>query len=487
MFNRVAEIVKRLNLDLEFISGGNCVDYSPVTGEQIASFPIYNAERIAGVIQRSRHAFSEWRLVAPKDRSELLRLFSEEMRAAEDDLAQLIAIETGKIYPTALKEVRRSIKICDMVADMQHRMSGFSVPTESHNLVVSEIWQPIGPVVVLTSFNFPLRVWVLNALLALVCGNSVIWRPSRKALLTAFAVNTLLRRAKARSVANCPEYLSQLVICDPDDSVIMAESRDIPLLCATGAPNMARGLQSRVGQRLGRSILSVGGNNAAIVTPTADVELTVDELLVSAVADAGQRSTSLQRLFVHSSVYDRVVERLKSAFSNVKVDSPFERHAKVGPLIDKAAFDNMRLALEQAKIDGGQVFGGQRIHVGLRENAYYVAPALVEMPGQTDTVKNELLAPVLYVMRYDDLHQAVAGVNAFPQTLLACIFSNNLKEIGYFTSIDGVQTEAAIVNAGTVGYDMAAMFTTGKDNRSFTSDAWRPFMQSKTCLTNYNF
>ena len=480
MFNRVAEIVKRLNLDLEFISGGNCVDCSPVTGEQIASFPIYNAERIAGVIQRSKRAFAEWRLVAPKDRSELLRLFSEELRAAEDDLAQLISIETGKIHATALKEVRRSIKICDMVADMQHRMSGFSVPTESHNLVVSEIWQ-------LTSFNFPLRVWVLNALLALVCGNSVIWRPSRKALLTAFAVNTLLRRAKARSGANCPEYLSQLVICDPDDSALMAESRDIPLLCATGAPNMARSLQSKVGQRLGRSILSVGGNNAAIVTPTADIKLTVDELVVSAVADAGQRSTSLQRLFVHSSVYDQVVERLKSAFSNVKVDSPFERHAKVGPLIDKAAFDNMRLALEQAKIDGGQVFGGQRIDVGLRENAYYVEPALVEMPEQTDTVKNELLAPVLYVMRYDDLKQAVAGVNAFAQTLLACIFSNNLKEIGYFTSIDGVQTEAAIVNAGTVGYDMAAMFTTGKDNRSFTSDAWRPFMQSKTCLTNYNF
>lgn len=487
MFNRVAEIVKRLNLDMDFISSGNCVDYSPVTGHQIASFPLNDAEQIKTIIQRSKRAFEEWRLVPPRERGELLRLFGEELRDKKEELAELIVIETGKIYDTAMREVQRSIDICNMIADMQHRMSGFSVPTQSQNLVVSEIWQPIGPVVVITSFNFPLRVWILNALLALICGNPVIWRPSRKATLTAFAVNTLLRRAKARSFANCPEYLSQIVICNHEDSVVMAESKDIPLLCATGSPVMARGLQSKVGQRLGRSILSVGGNNAAIVTPTADIPFTINQLLYSVIADAGQRCTSLQRLFCHSSVYDEVVGRLKTAFNSVYVNSPFERQSQLGPLIDKAAFDNMRLSLEQAKLEGGQVSGGHRIDVGLYEKAYYVQPAVAEMPAQTETVKTELLAPVLYVMRYDDLKDAVAGVNAFPQTLLSCIFSNNLKEIGYFSSIDGVQSEAAIINAGTVGYDMAAMFTTGKDNRSFTSDAWRPFMQSKTCLTNYNF
>ncbi len=487
MFNRVAEIVKRLNLDLDFISSGNCVDYSPVTGNQIASFPLHGAEQIKTVIQRSKRAFEEWRLVSPRERSELLRLFGEELRDKQEELAELIVIETGKIYATALREVQRSIDICNMIADMQHRMSGFSVPTQSQNLVVSEIWQPIGPVVVITSFNFPLRVWILNALLALICGNPVIWRPSRKATLTAFAVNSLLRRAKARSFANCPEYLSQIVICNHEDSVVMAESKDVPLLCATGSPVMARSLQSKVGQRLGRSILSIGGNNAAIVTPTADVPFAIDQLLHSVIADAGQRCTSLQRLFCHSSVYDEVVGRLKTAFNSVYVNSPFERQSQLGPLIDKAAFDNMRLSLEQAKLEGGQVSGGHRIDVGLYEKAYYVQPAVVEMPAQTETVKTELLAPILYVMRYDDLKEAIVGVNAFSQTLLSCIFSNDLKEIGYFSSMDGVQSEAAIVNAGTVGYDMAAMFTTGKDNRSFTSDAWRPFMQSKTCLTNYNF
>lgn len=487
MFNRVADIVKRLNLDLEFISSGNCVDYSPLTGEQIASFPLNGPEEIRVKIQRSIKAFEEWRSVSPGERSELIRLFAEELRANQEDIARLIVIETGKIFHTAYKEVQRSIKICDMIAELPHRIAGLSVPTESKNLAVSEIWQPIGPVVVITSFNFPLRVWVMNALMALVCGNPVIWRPSRKATLIAHAVNTLFRRAKARSNANCPEYLSQIVICNHEDSVVMAESKDIPLLCATGSPVMARGLQSKVGQRLGRSILSVGGNNAAIVTPSADIDMTVHHLLYSTIADGGQRCTSLQRLFCHSSVYDQVVAKLKDAFDNVYVDSPFERQSQVGPLIDKEAFDKMRLALEQAKIEGGTVFGGARINAGSFDGAYYMRPALVEMPSQTETVKTELLAPVLFVMRYDDLKEAIAGVNAFPQTLLSCIFSNDLKETGYFSSIDGVQSEAAITNVGTVGYDMAAMFTTGKDNRSFTSEAWRPFMQSKTCLTNYNF
>lgn len=487
MYYRVAEIVKRLNLDLEFISSGNCVDYSPVTGEQISSFPLSGPDQIRTVIERSKRAFEEWRQVDPAERSAVLRLFGEELRAKKDELTELVVIETGKIRATALKEVERSIEICDMVADLQHHMSGFSVPTHGKHLVASEVWQPLGPVAILTSFNFPLRVWVLNALLALVCGNSVIWRPSRKASLAAFAINTLLRRAKARSSANCPEYLSQIIICHPDDAFILAESPDVPLVYATGSPVMARNMQSKVGKRLGRSILSIGGNNAAVVTASADLTLAVKHIVRSAIADAGQRSTSLHRLFCHSSVYDEFVKRLKEAFNAVYVNSPFERQSQIGPLIDKAAYDMMRLQLEQAKLDGGVISGGNRMDIGLYKNAYYVQPAVVEMPKQTGTVKTELLAPVLYVMKYDELKDAVAEINAFPQTLLAGIFSNDLKEIGTFCSMDGVQSSAAIVNAGMVGYDMAAMFTAGKDNRNSVSDVWRPFMQSKTCLMNYNF
>ena len=487
MFYRVAEIVKRLNLDLEFISSGTCVDYSPVNGEQIAAFPQSDAERIRTIIKRSKKAFEEWRLVEAMERSDLLRLFGEELRAQKEALAELIVIETGKIYATALREVERSIEICDVIADMQYRMSGFSAPTQGRNVAVSEVWQPIGPVVVITSFNFPLRVWVLNALLALACGNPVIWRPSRKASLAAFAINTLLRRAKARSSVNCPEYLSQVVICNHEDAVVFAESPDVPLLCATGSPVMACELQSKVGQRLGRSILSIGGNNAAIVTPSADLDLTIENVLLSAISDAGQRCTSLHRLFCHSSIYDEFVPRLKQAFNAVYVSSPFERQSQIGPLIDKEAYDIMRMQLERAKLEGGVISGGNRMDIGQYKNAYYVQPAVVEMPKQTETVKTELLAPVLYVMRYDDLKEAVSEINAFSQTLLAGIFSNDLKETGYFCSMDGVQSDAAIVNGGMFGYDMAAMFTSGKDARSFATDLWRPFMQSKTCLTNYNF
>lgn len=487
MFYRVAEIVKRLNLDLDFISSGTCADYSPVNGEQIASFPLSDAERIRTVIKRSKKAFEEWRQVEPMERSDLLRIFGDELRIHKEALAELIVIETGKIYATALREVERSIEICDVIADMQYRMSGFSVPAQGRNLSVSEVWQPIGPVVVITSFNFPLRVWVLNALLALVCGNSVIWRPSRKASLAAFAINTLLRRAKARTAVNCPEYLSQVVICDHENALVLAESPDVPLLCATGSPVMARDMQSKVGQRLGRSILSIGGNNAAIVTSSADLDLTTENVLLSTISDAGQRCTSLHRLFCHSSIYDEVVSRLKHAFNTVYVNSPFERQSQIGPLIDKAAYDIMCSQLEQAKQEGGIISGGNRMDIGKHEKAYYVQPAVVEMPKQTETVKTELLAPVLYVMRYDDLKEAVAEVNAFSQTLLAGIFSNDLKETGYFCSMDGVQSDAAIVNGGMFGYDMAAMFTSGKDARSFATDLWRPFMQSKTCLTNYNF
>ena len=234
-------------------------------------------------------------------------------------------------------------------------------------------------------------------------------------------------------------------------------------------------------------MLSVGGNNAAVVTPSADMDLAVDQVVNSTIADAGQRCTSLHRLFCHSSIYDEFMGRLKTAFNMVHVDSPFERRSQIGPLIDKEAFDIMRLQLEQAKLEGGIISGGNRMDIGLYKDAYYVQPAMVEMPKQTGTVKTELLAPVLYVMRYDDLKEAVSGINEFSQTLLAGIFSNDLKEIGYFCSMDGVQSSAVIVNAGMVGYDMAAMFTSGKDARSFATDVWRPFMQSKTCLTNYNF
>lgn len=488
MFRRVAEIVNRLKLDIDFLSSGNCVDYSPVNGENIASFPLGDEATVERTIARSVEAFREWREVPPTGRSELIRLFADELRANKDDIVDLIMIETGKIRSAALKEVERSISLCESVASIPQRLSGVSAPTESHKLVISQSWLPLGPVAVVTSFNFPLRVWALHALVALACGNSVIWRPSRKATLTAFAVTSLLRRAKARCSANCPEYLAQILICDHPELMQLAKNPKVPLVCATGAPAMARKIQGLVGERLGRSILATGGNNAALIAPSADINLAVNHIVRSTIADCGQRSTSLQRLFCHSSVYDKVVPRLRDEFQRVYVNSPFERQSVIGPLIDKIAFDTMRLSLEQATVDGGVVSGGNRLDVGNYRDAYYVQPALVEMPKQTGIVKTELLAPVLYVMRYDDFDQAMEEINAFPQTLVSCAFTNDLKEAGAFSSLDGAHSNVATVNAGTVGYDLAAMFGTDRNavGSGTASEPWRPFMQAKSCLVNFN-
>lgn len=488
MFRRVAEIVNRLKLDIDFLSSGNCVDYSPVNGENIASFPLGDEATVERTIARSVEAFREWREVPPTGRSELIHLFADELRANKDDIVDLIMIETGKIRSAALKEVERSISLCESVASIPQRLSGVSAPTESHKLVISQSWLPLGPVAVVTSFNFPLRVWALHALVALACGNSVIWRPSRKATLTAFAVTSLLRRAKARCSANCPEYLAQILICDHPELMQLAKNPKVPLVCATGAPAMARKIQGLVGERLGRSILATGGNNAALIASSADIDLAVNHIVRSTIADCGQRSTSLQRLFCHSSVYDKVVPRLRDEFQRVYVNSPFERQSVIGPLIDKIAFDTMRLSLEQATVDGGVVSGGNRLDVGNYRDAYYVQPALVEMPKQTGIVKTELLAPVLYVMRYDDFDQAMEEINAFPQTLVSCAFTNDLKEAGAFSSLDGAHTNVATVNAGTVGYDLAAMFGTDRNavGSGTASEPWRPFMQAKSCLVNFN-
>lgn len=488
MFRHVAEIVNRLKLDIDFLSSGNCVDYSPVNGETIASFPLGDAQTVERTVARSIAAFHEWRDVPPAERSELIRLFADELRANKDDLVSLIMIETGKIRSSALKEVDRSISLCESVASIPQRLTGVSAPTESHNLVISQSWLPLGPVAVVSSFNFPLRVWALHALVALACGNSVIWRPSRKATLTAFAVTSLLRRAKARCSANCPEYLAQILICDHPELMQLAKNPQVPLVCATGAPSVARRIQSLVGERLGRSILATGGNNAAVIAHSADIKLAVNHIVRSTIADCGQRGTSLQRLFCHSSVYDAVVPLLKDEFQKVYVNSPFERQSMIGPLIDKAAYDSMRLSLQQATVDGGKVSGGNRLDVGNYKDAYYVQPALIEMPEQTGIVTTEQLSPSLYVMRYDDFDEAIKGINAFPQTLVSCMFTNDLKEAGVFSSVDGARTNVATVNAGTVGYDLAAMFGTDRNavGSGTASEPWRPFMQAKSCLVNFN-
>ena len=484
MLSRVEDILLRLNVDISYVFSGNCRDTSPVTGEDIASFPISDAADIHRKIQNAREAFCEWRMRSPEERRDLIYAFANEIRAHAEELATLIVIETGKIRADALAEVYQTLTICELAAGMAHRLTGFTAPGEMNDLSVMQTWMPLGVVGIVSSFNFPLRIWAYNAMMALACGDVVIWRPSRKAALTAYVANHLLQAAAGKAVKLCPANISQIVVCNHNDATVLAKSAKIDMLTATGSPVLARNLVSLTAQRLGRSVLLLGGNNAAVVTPSANIDAAVKDIVNSAVLDCGQRSTSLQRLFCHSSVYEKVRDLILKRIDALVIDSPVESTAEVGPMIDNRGYDLMRYAIEQAAAEGAVVHGGERLTVGSYENAYYVRPALIEMKEQTNVMKTDLLAPVLFMMPYDDIEEAVTLTNAFPNTLISCIFSNDLREFNRFTGIKGTTSGVAAVNTGTVNYDMIALSCGEQGGNGFSKDIWQTFMSARTTFLN---
>ena len=485
MLSRIAEILNKLDVDTDYVFSGNCRDFSPITGQEIASFPITDSEGVNRAILRSLEAFDEWRHRPPRERRNLIYAFADELRLYEADLATLVMIETGKIYDDALTEVRRSIAVCEYAAGISQRMTGFTAPSEKNQLAVMQSWTPLGVVGVISSFNFPMRVWVFDAMLALACGNTVIWRPSRKASLTAYTVNHLLKRAASKSVVDCPENISQIIVSSHADTTVLAKNPKVSLLSATGSPVLARNLVSIVGQRFGRTLLAVGGNNAAVVTPSADKKSAVEHIVQSTVLDCGQRPTSLQRLFCHESIYDEVRDMILNRMRTLKVDSPLERNSQVGPLVDREAYDSMRFAIDQSYRDGATVSGGERVFVGSYDNAFYVRPALIEIPAQTAVMKTDLLAPVLFMTRYADIGEAITLTNAAQSTLIACLFSDNVSECGVFRGIDGVSAAVVSVNTGTVNYDLMAIASSEQNSRSTGNDAWQAFMAARTTFIDY--
>lgn len=480
MLSRFAEILNRLDVDTQYVSSGNCRDFSPITGQEIASFPLSGAEEINRAVLRAQEAFDEWGHRSPWERRNLIYAFADELRLYEADIASLIMIETGKIYADALAEVRRSIAVCEYAAGISQRLTGFTAPSEKDSLSVMQSWTPLGVVGVVSSFNFPMRVWVFDAMLALACGNVVIWRPSRKASLTAYTVNHLLKRAASKSIVNCPENISQIVVCSHTDAMVLAKNKHVSLLCATGSPTMARNMVSVVGQRFGRTLLALGGNNAAVITPSAKKEQAVQNVVQSVVLDCGQRPTSLQRLFCHESVYDEVRDLILERMEGLKTDSPLETTSQMGPLIDHEAYDLMRFSVDQAYRDGATIHGGERVFVGSYDNAFYVRPALIEMPHQTAVMKNEVLAPVLFMTRYKDIEEAVRLINESHNTLIACLFSNDIRESGRFRSGAGVNAPVAAINTGTVDYDLVSISNSDQNSRISGNDAWQTFMTART-------
>ncbi|MER2509056.1 MAG: aldehyde dehydrogenase family protein [Amaricoccus sp.] len=484
---------ERLLTDLgvapEAYATGEIPARSPITGETLGHVRETGAAEASRRVDVAHEAFLAWRTVPAPKRGELIRLLGEELRANKPALGRLVSIEAGKITSEGLGEVQEMIDICDFAVGLSRQIHGLTIATERSDHRMMETWHPLGVVGIITAFNFPVAVWSWNAALALVCGDSVIWKPSEKTTLTALATEAIFNRALARFRAGggaAPDGLAQVFPGTRAVGEALVDHPKVPLVSATGSTAMGRAVGPRLAARFARAILELGGNNAAIVTPTADLDLTLRGVAFAAMGTAGQRCTSLRRLFVHESIYDALVGRLRSAYASVSVGDPLQGNL-VGPLIDRAAHDAMQAALASATAAGGSVSGGERQDVG-NADAYYVRPALVEMPRQEGTVEAETFAPILYVMKYRDIEEALALHNAVPQGLSSSIFTNDLREAELFLSARGSDCGIANVNIGPSGAEIGGAFGGEKETgggRESGSDAWKAYMRRATNTINY--
>ncbi|MBB4569300.1 L-piperidine-6-carboxylate dehydrogenase [Rhizobium leucaenae] len=483
-----AALLDKLGVDRAAWSTGDMVSHSPVTGEEIARVKTVSAAEAGKAIEAAHEAFKAWRLVPAPKRGELVRLLGEELRAAKADLGRLVSIEAGKIISEGLGEVQEMIDICDFAVGLSRQLYGLTIATERPGHRMMETWHPLGVVGIISAFNFPVAVWSWNAALALVCGNPVVWKPSEKTPLTALACQAVLDRALAR-FSDAPKKLSQLLIGDRAIGEVLVDHKKVALVSATGSTRMGREVGPRLAKRFARSILELGGNNAGIVCPSADLDMALRAIAFGAMGTAGQRCTTLRRLFVHENIYDQLVPRLKKAYASVSVGNPLETNALIGPLIDKAAFDNMQKALLAARDEGGSVTGGERVAAASRDTAYYVQPAIVEMPKQAGPVLEETFAPILYVMKYSDFDQVLEEHNAVAAGLSSSIFTLNMQEAERFLSADGSDCGIANVNIGTSGAEIGGAFGGEKETgggRESGSDAWRAYMRRATNTVNYS-
>ena len=454
-------------------SAGKLVSFSPIDGKPIGRVTCGDPETACA---RAVEAFHRWRLIPAPKRGEFVRILGEWLREAKPVLAKMVTLESGKILQESLGEVQEMIDICDFAVGLSRQLYGLTIASERPDHRMMEQWHPLGPVLVISAFNFPVAVWAWNAMLALVCGNPVIWKPSEKTPLCAEMVMAIARRAADR-FGGVPDGLLQLVEGERDVGEALVDDPRIALVSATGSTAMGRAVGPRVTQRFGRVLLELGGNNATIVCPSADLELAARAILFSAAGTAGQRCTTLRRLLVHDSIADRLVERLRSLFGNVKVGDPRESDTLIGPLIDEGAFEAMKAVL-----------GDEVERVDAVKGGYYVRPAIVEVAAQEDTVLKETFAPILYVLRYGDLEEAIALNNAVPQGLSSSIFTNDMREAERFMSAAGSDCGIANVNIGPSGAEIGGAFGGEKETgggRESGSDSWRAYMRRQTNTINY--
>jgi aldehyde dehydrogenase (NAD+) len=470
-------------------SGDTLTVQSPIDGSELAAFTAASREDLPAILATAVDAFRDWQLLPAPRRGEFVRRIGDRLRAKKHDLAAIVTAETGKIMQEALGEVQEMIDICDFAVGLSRQLYGLTIASERPQHRLSEIWQPLGPIGVISAFNFPVAVWAWNATIAWVCGDVIVWKPSEKTPLCAIACQAIVQQV-VNEMTDVPSGVSSLIIGDGSDvGQAIAAAEELPLISATGSIPMGRSVAQTVAARLGRSLLELGGNNAAIVTPSADLELTLRAVVFAAVGTCGQRCTTLRRLIVHTSIAEELVNDLQHSYKQLPIGNPFDAGVLLGPLIDKTAAGNMATALQQAREQGGSVFGGEVIGHDVPTGGVYVAPAIVEIGFEAPIVQHETFAPILYVLRYDSLDEAIQIHNDVPQGLASSIFTNDLCEAELFCSPAGSDCGIVNVNIGPSGAEIGGAFGGEKQTgggRESGSDAWKCYMRRVTSTVNYS-
>ena len=472
---QTSEILDRLGVTL---ADGDLPARTPITGGELARVHEHTREEVGAIVGAAHEAFLQWRTTPAPVRGRVVRELGELLREHKDALGALVSIEAGKIRSEGLGEVQEMIDICDLAVGLSRQLFGLTIASERPGHRMMEQWHPLGVVGVISAFNFPVAVWSWNAALALVCGDTVVWKPSEKTLLTALACQALVTEAARR--VGAPEAVSSVVIGGPDVGEALTDDSRVALISATGSTRMGRAVAPRVAGRFGRLLLELGGNNAAIVAPSADLGLSVRGIVFSAAGTAGQRCTSLRRVIAHDSVVDDLVSRIAAAYQSLTIGSPLDDSTLVGPLIDKAAYDGYVAAL---------IVGGDRVLADEAPDAYYVQPAVVRMPGQSAVMQTETFAPILYVVDYADFDDALAVHNGVPQGLSSSIFTLDAREAERFVAADGSDCGIANVNIGPSGAEIGGAFGGEKETgggRESGSDAWKAYMRRATNTVNYS-
>lgn len=479
------EALARLGVD-EALLQGDLMARSPLTGEDLFGVAAHTTADVADAVGRAHDAFRTWRTTPAPVRGALVKRLGELIGEHKEDLAALVTIEAGKIHTEALGEVQEMVDICDFAVGLSRQLYGRTMPSERAGHRLQETWQPLGVVGVISAFNFPVAVWSWNTAIALVCGDTVVWKPSELTPLCALGCDALLRRAMAD--VGAPEGLHQLVLGARDVGEALVDDARVALVSATGSTRMGREVGPRVAARFGRSLLELGGNNAVIVTPSADLDQAVSSIVFGAAGTAGQRCTSTRRLIVHESVADEVVARVARAFESLQAGDPFTDGVLLGPLVSQGAWEAMAASVEAAVDQGGElVSGGTRADVDA--GGVWVRPALLRMPAQDGVVLTETFAPILYVLTYRDFEEALELHNAVPQGLSSGLFSNDVREAERYLGPDGADTGIANVNAGTSGAEIGGAFGGEKETgggRESGSDAWRAYMRRATNTVNHS-